>query len=104
MPPNSIDFAICSRFGYKVSNFLPNAAQKVACPGTVNGDSGAGLTLHHHSLDPYRGHGLIQQHHILSHASKQHQFCSGCGNVRPKPKSKVIWDLTKQDLLSLSFG
>ena len=60
---------ICGR----VPNFLPVSAQKVAWPAT-DGDSGAGLTLHHHSLDPYGRHGKVQQHYILPHASKQYQF------------------------------
>jgi hypothetical protein len=47
----------------------------------MDGDLGAGLTLHHHSFDPYRGHEMVQQHHNhkLSHASKQHQFCPRLG-------------------------
>jgi hypothetical protein len=52
---------LSSRFGGKVPNFLPILDQKVAWLGT-DGDSGTGLTLHHHSLDPYGGHGMIQQH------------------------------------------
>ena len=55
----------CWRIGSKVPNFLPVMAQKVAWLGTDDGDSGAGLVLHHHSLDPYGGHGMIQHHHSL---------------------------------------
>jgi hypothetical protein len=40
------------------------AAQKVSGPGT-DGDSGAGLALHHCSLDTYGGHGMVQQHPVL---------------------------------------
>jgi hypothetical protein len=55
-------------------NFLPITAQNLAWLGTV-GDSGAGLTLHHHSLDPHGGHGMVQLNHGLSHASEQqHEF------------------------------
>jgi hypothetical protein len=38
------------------------------------GDSGAEYTLNHHSLNPYGGHGMVWQHHLLSHASKQHHL------------------------------
>jgi hypothetical protein len=36
------------------------------------GNSGSEWTLNHHSLNPYGGHGMVLQHHLLSHASKQH--------------------------------
>jgi hypothetical protein len=53
----------CPKFDGRVLNFLPTAAQKVV--GTDrDGDSGAGLTLHHHSLDSYGGHGIVQQQHL----------------------------------------
>jgi hypothetical protein len=46
----------------------------------------------HHSLDPYGGHGMIQQHHILWHASKQHQFCLSFGrNTSVKPKTLLLY-------------
>jgi hypothetical protein len=57
----------------KLPKLLPTPEQKVAWLVT-EGDSGAGLTLHHHSLDPYGRHGKVQQHYILPHASKQYQF------------------------------
>jgi hypothetical protein len=53
----------CMSFGFNVPNFLPMPAPKAALLGT-DGDSGADFTLHHHSSDPYGGHGMIQQHHI----------------------------------------
>ena len=71
MPPNSINFAKYLQQGARL--LLPNSAQKVAWLGADgNGNSGAGLTLHHHSLDTYGGHGMVQQHLALVHASKQH--------------------------------
>jgi hypothetical protein len=45
----------------------------------MDGDLGAGLALHHPSFDPYGGHEMVQQHHKLSHAFKQHQFCPRLG-------------------------
>jgi hypothetical protein len=51
----------------KLPKLLPTPEQKVAWLVT-EGDSGAGLTLHHHSLDPYGRHGKVQQHCILWHA------------------------------------
>jgi hypothetical protein len=69
----------------------PILDQKVVWLGT-DGDPGAALTLHHHSLDPYGGHGMIQQHHILWHASKQHQFCLSFGrNTSVKPKTLLLY-------------
>jgi hypothetical protein len=69
---------ICGR----VPNLLTMAAQKVSGLGT-DGDSGAGLALHHHSLDTYGGHGMVQQPPVLSHASKRHQLCP---NLRQSAK------------------
>jgi hypothetical protein len=56
---------ICSKFDDRVLNFLPAAAQKVVWTDR-DGDSGAGLTLtlHHHSLDSYGGHGMVEQQHL----------------------------------------
>jgi hypothetical protein len=62
------------KFNGKVLNFLPTAAQTVAWINR-DGESGAGLTLQQHSLDPYGGHEMVQQHHTLWNVSKQHQFC-----------------------------
>jgi hypothetical protein len=39
------------------------------------GDSEAEYTLNHHSLNPYGRHGMVWQHHLLSHASKEHHLC-----------------------------
>jgi hypothetical protein len=58
----------------KVLNFLPAAAQKVVWTER-DGESGAGLTLQHHSLDSYGGHEMVQQHLTLWNVSKQHHFC-----------------------------
>ena len=44
-------------------NFSPTAVQNTAC-GDTDGQPGAGWTLNHHSLDPYGGHGMGQQHLI----------------------------------------
>jgi hypothetical protein len=59
-----------------VLNFLPATAtaQKVAWTDR-DGESGAGLTLQHHSLDSYGGHEMVQHHLTLLNVSKQHQFC-----------------------------
>jgi hypothetical protein len=59
----------CHKFDGEVLNLSPTAAQK------VDGKSGAGLTLQHHSLDPYGGHEMVQHHLTLWNVSKQHQFC-----------------------------
>jgi hypothetical protein len=58
-----------------VLNFLPAAAaaQKVV-PTDRDGESGAGLTLQHHSLNSYGGHEMVQQYLTLWNVSKQHQF------------------------------
>jgi hypothetical protein len=53
-----------SKFEGRVLNFSPPAAQKVVWIGR-EGDSGAGLTLQHHSLDSYGGHEMVQQHLTL---------------------------------------
>jgi hypothetical protein len=71
MPPKQHQFFL--DVAAKLPKFLPTPAQKVEWLGT-EGDSGAGLTLHHHSLDQYGNHRKVQQHYILPHASKQHQF------------------------------
>jgi hypothetical protein len=57
----------CPKFDGRVLNsFLPTAAQKVVWTDR-DGVSGAGLTLtlHHHSLDSYGGHEMVQQHLTL---------------------------------------
>jgi hypothetical protein len=55
----------CPKFDGRVLNFLSTAAQKVVWTDK-DGDSGAGLTLHHHSpLDSDEGHGIVQQHLTL---------------------------------------
>ena len=52
LPHASKQQQFSSRIGSKVPNFLPVMAQKVSWLGTGE-DPGAGLTLHHHSLDSY---------------------------------------------------
>jgi hypothetical protein len=42
---------VCPNFNGKVLNFLSTAAQQKYT--ARDGDPGAGLTLHHHSLDSY---------------------------------------------------
>jgi hypothetical protein len=83
-----------SKFEGRVLNFSPPAAQKVVWIGR-EGDSGAGLTLQHHSLDSYGGHEMIQQHLTLWNASKQHQFCPKFDgrvlNFSPPAAQKVVW-------------
>jgi hypothetical protein len=66
-----------------VNKFLPTQAKKVAWLGLAQKGTwelGAGQTLHHPSFDPYGGHEMVQQHHKLSHAFKQHQFCPRLGD------------------------
>ncbi len=60
--------------GNKMLNFSPAAAQNAVWTDS-HGESGAGLTLQHHSLDSYGGHEMVQQHPTLWNVSEQHQFC-----------------------------
>jgi hypothetical protein len=70
----SVFLKICCRVPNLL--FLPITAQNWHDGARGTGaDSGAGLTLHHQSLDLYGGHRMVQQHCVLLHASKQHQFC-----------------------------
>ena len=64
----------CPKSICKILNFSPTAAQKLVWTDR-DGQSGACLTLQHHSLDPYGGHEMVQQHLTLWNISKQHQFC-----------------------------
>jgi hypothetical protein len=48
----------CSKFDGRVLNFSSTTGQKVVWTDR-DGDSGAGLTLHHHSLDSYGGHEMV---------------------------------------------
>jgi hypothetical protein len=64
----------CLKFEEECQTFCQSQPKKVAQPGT-DGDSGAGMTLHHHALDICGWHEMVHTHFILSCASKQHQFC-----------------------------
>jgi hypothetical protein len=55
---------VSPNFDGRVMNILPTAAQKVVWTDR-DGESGAGLTLQHHSLDSYGGHDMVQQHLTL---------------------------------------
>jgi hypothetical protein len=84
----------CPKFDGRALNFSPTAAQKVVWTER-DGDSGAGLTLHHHSLDSYEGHEMVQQHLTLWNLSKHHQFCPECAgrelNFLSTAAQKVVW-------------
>jgi hypothetical protein len=69
MPPNSVTFAQNLR---QFAKHFANGTVKSGMAGHRYGDSGDKWTLNHHSLNPYGGHGMVWQHHLLSHASKQH--------------------------------
>jgi hypothetical protein len=94
MPSNSISFAQDWAMSTKFCQPEPKKTNGLAQMGTW--ELGAGQTLHHHSFDPYGGHEMVQQHHKLSHASKQHQFCPRLGGYvtnlcQPEPSSGMAW-------------
>jgi hypothetical protein len=84
----------CPDFDGNMLTFLPATAQKGACTDRDE-ESGAGLTLQHHSLDSYGGHGMVQQHLTLWNVSKQHQFCPDFDgevlNFLPATAQKGAW-------------
>jgi hypothetical protein len=45
--------------------------------GNTDVPPGAGCTLKHHSLDPYGGHEMVQQHLMRCCGWKHHQFWLG---------------------------
>jgi hypothetical protein len=51
-----------------------NGSPKSGMAGQIWRLTGAEWTLNPLSLIPYGGHGMVLQHHLLSHASKQHQL------------------------------
>ena len=63
----------CPNFDGHMLKFCHQRPKKW-CGLTGDGDSGAGLTLQHHSMDSYGGHEMVQQHLTLWNVSKQHQF------------------------------
>jgi Na+-transporting NADH:ubiquinone oxidoreductase subunit NqrB len=81
-------------FAGKVWSFLPATTLKMMWTDS-DGDSGAGLTLQHHSLHSYGGHEMVQQHHTLWNVSKKHQFCPNFDgkvlNFLPATAQRVIW-------------
>jgi hypothetical protein len=60
-------FPICS----------PSCITRHGICGDTDGPPGAGCTLKHHSLDPYGGHGMVQQQLTRCHGWKCHQFWVG---------------------------
>ena len=81
-------------FDGNMLTFLPALAQKVAWTDRDE-ESGAGLTLQHHSMDSYGGHEMVQQHLTLWNVSKQHQlgpdFDGKVLNFLTATAQKVAW-------------
>ena len=85
--------ALAATIWWPSANFSQTAAQKVVWTDR-DGDSGACLTLQHHSLNSYGGHEMVQQHLTQWNVSKQHQFCPKFDgkelNFSPTAAQKVV--------------